>query len=363
MGSSGHHAIVTPDVEIGLLRTLLSRNDGAWVTCGGSSMLPAFAPGARLRVVPCATPRVGDVVLFAAGDCLITHRVLARVPGSDGGWILHAGDSGWGAGFVRRSDVLGRVLAPRRRPPVVRRLLALTRALWIAIAARGGVWVPMTARSVPDPRTVAGAYDAGAEAFDARFAADPRTVRRFATIDEPQRSIARGARSVLELGCGTGRLLAVLDGRVRVGVDVSGGLLRVAAGKGLTVLRADAHALPFADGSFDAIAAGNAVFRYLDYPRAFAECARVLRRGGRLAVHQYSKATFGLRSALRRAPADTPLHVGDLDEVRGPARGAGFAEEAVHLWRTLSFWPYVLRLPEPLSWRLWDHVTFVFRKA
>jgi demethylmenaquinone methyltransferase/2-methoxy-6-polyprenyl-1,4-benzoquinol methylase len=217
-------------------------------------------------------------------------------------------------------------------------------------------------RVVPEPLTTGREYDAGAEGFDDRFAESRATVRRFDVIDEPQRQCARGAERVLEIGCGTGRLLATLGGRLSVGIDVSAGLLRIAAGKDLAVIRADAHRLPFAAGSFEAITAGNGVFRYLDYDRAFAECARALRRGGRLAVHQYSRCSLGLRMWRRRA-ADNPLHVGGLAEVRRAASEAGFVEEKVYLWRAVSFWPYALRLPERVAWRLWDHVTFVFRKA
>ena len=220
----------------------------------------------------------------------------------------------------------------------------------------------MTPRIVPDPLATGRLYDAGADGLDAQFVGSRATVRRFDVIDEPQRRCARDAERVLEIGCGTGRLLATLGGRLCVGIDVSEGMLRIAAGKDLTVMRADAHRLPFAAGSFEAITAGNGVLRYLDYGRAFAECARVLRRGGRLAVHQYSRRTLILRPRPRLVP-DSPLHVGDLAEVRRPAGEAGFVEEKVYLWRNVSFWPYVVRLPEPVAWRLWDHVTFVFRKA
>ena len=347
--------------QVALLRSLLvEHGEGTWVVCASSSMVPTFGPGARLRVVPAAAPRVGDVALFDAGDSVVTHRVLARVPWQSDAWILHGGDAGWGAGLVRQSSVLGRVLSPRSRPTLARRIVGAAHAIRDILRARGGSCV--TPRMVPDPLTTGREYDAGAEGFDARFAESRSTVRRFDVIDEPQRRCARGAERVLEIGCGTGRLLATLRGRLCVGIDVSEGLLRIATGKDLAVMRADAHRLPFAEGSFEAVTAGNGVFRYLDYGRAFAECARVLRRGGRLAVHQYSRWSLGLRMRQRLA-ADNPLHVGDPAEVRRAAGAAGFVEETVYLWRNVSFWPYAVRLPEPVAWRLWDHATFVFRKA
>src|SRR5690606_25417886 len=119
--------------------------------------------------------------------------------------------------------------------------------------------------------------------------------------------------------------------------------------RGLAVVRADAQALPFADGSFDAILAPRGLFRYLDYERAFQECARVLAPGGRLAVHQYAARTWSLRDLARTsirgptgAPASGParasegparpaparhdgdtLHVHHLEELCAPARRAG----------------------------------------
>jgi SAM-dependent methyltransferase len=352
---------VNPTEQVALLRTLLvEHGEGAWVVCGSSSMVPTFAPGARLRVVPAAAPRVGDVALFDAGDSVVTHRVLARVPLGSDTWILHAGDAGWGAGLVRQSSVLGRVLSPRRRPTLTRLVVGAAHA--IRDVLRRAAARDVTPRMVPDPLATGRQYDAGADGLDAQFAGSRATVRRFDVIDEPQRRCARDAERVLEIGCGTGRLLATLGGRLRVGIDVSEGMLRIAAGKDLTVMRADAHRLPFAASSFEAITAGNGVFRYLDYGRAFAECARVLRRGGRLAVHQYSRWSLILRPRPQLAP-DDPLHVGGLAEVRRPAGEAGFVEEKVYLWRNVSFWPYVVRLPELVAWRLWDHATFVFRKA
>jgi len=93
---------VNPAQKVALLRTVLvERREGAWVVCGSSSMVPTLAPSARLRVVPAAAPRGGDVVLLVTGDCMLTHRVLARVLWGSDAWFLHGGDAGWGAGFVR----------------------------------------------------------------------------------------------------------------------------------------------------------------------------------------------------------------------------------------------------------------------
>jgi len=92
-------------------------------------MVPTFDPGARLRVIPSGAPRVGDVALFAAGDSVVIHRVLARVPWGSAGFILHGGDAGSGAGFVRQSSVLGRVLCPRRKPTLVRQVAGVTHAI------------------------------------------------------------------------------------------------------------------------------------------------------------------------------------------------------------------------------------------
>jgi hypothetical protein len=101
-------------------------------------MAPTFGPGARLRVVPPAAPRAGDVVLLDAGDAVVTHRVLARVPWGCDAFILHGGDAGQGAGLVRQSRVLGRVVSPRRRPTLMRRIVGAAHALRDILRSRRG---------------------------------------------------------------------------------------------------------------------------------------------------------------------------------------------------------------------------------
>ncbi|MEN3361000.1 MAG: hypothetical protein V7637_4982 [Mycobacteriales bacterium] len=90
-----------------------------------------------------------------------------------------------------------------------------------------------------------------------------------------------GSGTCLEIGCGTG----VHAARVRrlgwtpVGVDLSAGMLRRAAGR-LPAARADAEALPIRAGSVPAVIAMMAHTDMPGYPAVLREVARVLAPGG-----------------------------------------------------------------------------------
>lgn len=97
----------------------------------------------------------------------------------------------------------------------------------------------------------------------------------------------RPGSRVLDLACGTGDLIQEIRhaGGEPVGVDISAGMLRHAAqreGPG-GLVRADALALPFPESSCDAVVSGFALRNFVGLPAALAECARVLRPGGRFA--------------------------------------------------------------------------------
>jgi 2-polyprenyl-6-hydroxyphenyl methylase/3-demethylubiquinone-9 3-methyltransferase len=90
-----------------------------------------------------------------------------------------------------------------------------------------------------------------------------------------------GGGSLLDVGCGGGLLAPhVPAGYRHVGVDLSESALAVAAAHGVEPVRADASALPFADGSFDVVVAGEVLEHVPDFRAVVAEALRVLRPGG-----------------------------------------------------------------------------------
>lgn len=106
---------------------------------------------------------------------------------------------------------------------------------------------------------------------------------------------SRSGEALLEVGYGGGGLLRRLA-RLRparlVGVDVSAAVPRRIAGAEL--VRAEAAALPFADGSFDAVVSVSVLHFWSRLEPMLAELGRVLRAGGRLVL------VFEPPEALRR---------------------------------------------------------------
>lgn len=123
-------------------------------------------------------------------------------------------------------------------------------------------------------------YDVEAARYDATRGEEPRARAAARAV---LALVPGGARTLLDVGCGTGLVTERLarPGLRVFGVDAAPGMLRVAAGRtGGAVVLGDCHRLPFADGSLDAVCAVWLLHLLPDAPRVVAECARVLRPGG-----------------------------------------------------------------------------------
>lgn len=95
---------------------------------------------------------------------------------------------------------------------------------------------------------------------------------------------------VLDLACGTGDLCLELarHGLLAVGLDRSSGMLQAAqartGSRRPSLVRGDGLALPLRAGALDGIVCGFALRNFAALAPMLAECARVLRPGGRLAL-------------------------------------------------------------------------------
>lgn len=93
---------------------------------------------------------------------------------------------------------------------------------------------------------------------------------------------------VLDLACGTGDLvaLAAARGATVVGADFAREMLRGAQRRGVasSLVQGDAAALPLRDASVSAVTCGFALRNFASLDAVFAELARVVAPGGRIAL-------------------------------------------------------------------------------
>ncbi len=170
----------------------------------------------------------------------------------------------------------------------------------------------------------------------------------------------RAGERLLDVGCGTGTQLAVArqchPDLVMVGIDVDPAVLArarrklratgTAPNRPVSLLRASADALPFADASFDAVVS-TLSFHHMPTAtkrQALREVHRVLAPNGRFLLVDFGQAETGLMRvfvwlvrALRLPEATT---LADHVEGRIPAflHEAGFmAREVAPHWRGIRF--------------------------
>jgi SAM-dependent methyltransferase len=162
--------------------------------------------------------------------------------------------------------------------------------------------------------------------------------------------LERGARRVLDVGCGTGAttlaIARALGGGNAVGVDISEPMLALAKARaererlGATFVRDDAQTHAFEPESFDMIVSRFGVMFFADPVRAFANLRGAVRRGGELALIAWRSPTENpFMTAAERAAAPflpelPPRNVGgpgqfafaDSSRVRGILEQSGWSQ-------------------------------------
>ena len=138
-----------------------------------------------------------------------------------------------------------------------------------------------------------------------------------------RRAAAQAARDVggriLEIGVGTGLSFDDYDDTTQItGIDLSGPMIahareRAASGrypfvKELTVM--DAHALGYADATFDCVVGQFVITLVEDPERVLSECARVLKPGGQIILVNHLYSERGIAAAVERLLAQKARRLG-----------------------------------------------------
>jgi malonyl-CoA O-methyltransferase len=208
-----------------------------------------------------------------------------------------------------------------------------------------------------DRRAVARAFDRASDGYDAAAELQQRVRRELLGRLEELRITPQ---VVLDLGAGTGHGARALKQRYPkatvVAVDIAPGMLTQARPQSRWLrrferVRADAYALPFADGAFDLVFSNLMLQWCDDLDAVFAEIARVLKPGGLLSFSTFGPGTLAeLREAW--AAGDDTNHVNhffDAHDLGSALMHARLAEPVLDVDRIVMNYPDVTTLMRELK--------------
>ncbi|MEA5526537.1 class I SAM-dependent methyltransferase [Nodularia spumigena] len=141
--------------------------------------------------------------------------------------------------------------------------------------------------------------------------------------------LAEGA-NILDMGCGTGRLLDRLATEfpdVRgTGLDLSSNMLRIARQSNshhrrLIYIEGKAESLPFGEGQFDAVFSTISFLHYLEPQQVLSEVARVLSPGGRFYLVDITTKKDTAPQVLPISPRGIRLYSPQQRELFGSSAG------------------------------------------
>lgn len=233
--------------------------------------------------------------LSAAGGSLTCHRCDRRYPRA-------------AAGYIDLLDVDG------ERAPATAAQRFMESELVARIYER--FWRPFMVRALAGPGAAGAAGGFAGELF----------------IHKNALGVDDRAGPWLDLSCGPGlftrAFAAAAPGQSIIGLDISRPMLEEAAKRtraypNVTLVRADAHDLPFADRQLGGVNNAGALHVYDDPDQVFREVFRVIRPGG---VYVGSTFVDAARLTSRLASRLSGIRRYDPHELRAQLSRVGFAE-------------------------------------
>lgn len=130
---------------------------------------------------------------------------------------------------------------------------------------------------------------------------------------------SKSSKSILEAGCGTGRILLPLTrkGYVIQGFDLSQNMLNVLKKKNpkIHTKLGDIEKIPFEDNSFDLVYSITVVFHLNDFRKAFEEMYRVTKVGGYVVFDLPNRNSVWTRLSLFLSPNKKRSRLYTLNEL------------------------------------------------
>ncbi len=156
-------------------------------------------------------------------------------------------------------------------------------------------------------RGIARSFDRAAAHYDSHAAFQRRCGERLMQLAGPQQN-----KTILDAGCGTGWFSRQWQqrGNRLIGLDLSADMLAVARRDGDTQMlyvNGDMEQLPLSSGSVDMVFSNLAVQWCDDLPAVLAECYRVVRPGGLIALSTLSSGSL-LELDLAWSRVDDAVH-------------------------------------------------------
>ena len=154
---------------------------------------------------------------------------------------------------------------------------------------------------------------------------------------------------LLDVGCGSGEWLASMRelGWNVCGVDFDEGAVSLARQSGLDIRCGDLEAQRFPDESFDAVTLNHVIEHVPDPVRTLLECARILKRNGKLVIFTPNSSSLGhriFRQHWRGLEPPRHLHLFSPLSMKAVLNLAGFSDTSVRTINSSYVWQHSLRL-------------------
>jgi ubiquinone/menaquinone biosynthesis C-methylase UbiE len=161
---------------------------------------------------------------------------------------------------------------------------------------------------------------------------------RIANVLQLMEGVEFRDKATLDLACGIGTFAVTLSkhGAFAIGVDssphamaASSSLFREMTGKKGVFLASDALSLPFKGNSLDIVVCADFIEHISgkEYERMLAECSRVLKPGGHLAIYTPNRRhflEFMMRHNVILKRDESHIDIKTMKKTVGPLRTAGF---------------------------------------